>query len=185
MAILLNPTNVNIEINDDIGLMCISEEFSNHAPRETYLIQSQYEAARAFFQAERDDALGRWRDTENPDIVVYALSMVDGEDRCIRLLNELSGATWLDWGRVALPGPALRYFDAHPQPEPEPKPWEDAQPGEFWILTVDEKTDPYKIWTDTQRVRRFERVERPYTTICLNDPRITAGHRVWPEGEDK
>ena len=108
MAILLNPINVNIEINDDIGLMCISEEFSNHAPRETYLIQSQYEAARAFFQAERDEQLGRWRDPESPNIVVYALSMVDGEDRCIRLLNELSGATWLDWGRVATSGPGRR-----------------------------------------------------------------------------
>ena len=90
--------------------------------RDIALTTANFETLRAFFQAERDDALGRWRDTENPDIVVYALSMVDGEDRCIRLLNELSGATWLDWGRVALPGPASRYFAAHPQPESEPEP---------------------------------------------------------------
>ena len=78
------------------------------------------QAAREYFQAERDEQLGRWRDPENPDIVVYALNMEDGEDRCIRLLNELSGATWLDWGRVALPGPARRYFAAHADVEPRP-----------------------------------------------------------------
>ena len=185
MAILLNPTNVNIEINDDIGLMCISEEFSNHAPRETYLIQSQYEAARAFFQAEQDEQLGRWRDPENPDLVCYPDEM---SPNWVLVIQESTGDTDTvfrhTWGSTEDDEFILvadRYFAAHP----EPKPWEDAQPGEFWILTVDEKTDPYKIWTDTQRVRRFERVERPYTTICLNDPRITAGHRVWPEGEDK
>ena len=177
MAILLNPTNVNIEINDDIGLMCISEEFSNHAPRETYLIQSQYEAARAFFQAERDDALGRWRDPENPDIVVYALSMVDGEDRCIRLLNELSGATWLDWGRVALPGPASRYFDAHP--EPKPRPWEEAKAGEVWILTRYGAEEPFFV-TDGE----FTSTDLAVATD-LDDPRITDGRRIWPEGENK
>ena len=182
MAILLNPTNVNIEINDDIGLMCISEEFSNHAPRETYLIQSQYEAARAFFQAERDEQLGRWRDPESPNLVCYQRG-----DDTVYVLDERTGFTYARTRSDIIDGSdqydivADRYFAAHQQPEP--KPWEDAQPGEFWILTVDEKTDPYKIWTDTQRVRRFERVERPYTTIYLNDPRITAGRRIWPEGE--
>ena len=185
MAILLNPTNVNIEINDDIGLMCISEEFSNHAPRETYLIQSQYEAARAFFQAERDDALGRWRDPENLDYVVY---LDETSPNWVLVLDESTGGTDAVFKQPPKPiedDVFIRVADGYFAAHPEPKPWEDAQPGEFWILTVDEKTDPYKIWTDTQRVRRFERVERPYTTICLNDPRITAGHRVWPEGEDK
>ena len=185
MAILLNPTNVSIEINDDIGLMCISEEFSNHAPRETYLIQSQYEAAREFFQAERDETLGRWRDPQNPDMVCYPDV---GDLDVVRVMYEGDGSryyvTRIGW-ELTRPQYASetagRYFQAHP----EPKPWEGAQPGEFWILTVGEKTNPYKIWTDTQRVRWFERVERPYTAISLNDPRITAGRRVWPEGEDK
>ena len=88
--------------------------------RDIALTTADFKALREYFQAERDEELGRWRDTENPNIVVYALSMMDGEDRCIRLLNELSGATWLDWGRVALPGPASRYFEAHPEPEPRP-----------------------------------------------------------------
>ena len=42
------------------------------------------EALRAFFQAERDDALGRWRDTENPDYVAYRTPKYDDDDgRCI------------------------------------------------------------------------------------------------------
>ena len=148
--------------------------------RDIALTTANFETLRAFFQAERDEELGRWRDPKNPDLVCY-----QRRDDTVYVLDERTGFTYARTRSDIIDGSdqygivADRYFQAHP----EPKQWEDAQPGEFWILTVDEKTDPYKIWTDTQRVRRFERVERPYTTICLNDPRITAGHRVWPEGE--
>ena len=118
------------------------------------------EALRAFFQAERDEELGRWRDTENPNIVVYALSMMDGEDRCIRLLNELSGATWLDWGRVALPGPASRYFEAHPLPEPEHE--------EIWVITANGDTGPALATTQTAN------------GTILDATEIT-GRSIWPE----
>ena len=97
-------------------------------------------ALREYFQAERDEELGRWRDPENPDIVVYALNMADGEDRCIWLLNELSGAAWFYWERVGLPAPARRYFDAHPDGEPR-KPWHDAKAGEYWLVNL-EGADP-------------------------------------------
>ena len=142
------------------------------------------QAAREFFQAERDEELGRWRDPENPDCICYPVA---GDPDDIWVVYEGSGLAYMRERNQAFYAGnkfsevARRYFAAHP----EPKPWEGAEPGEFWILTVDEKTNPYKIWTDTQRVRRFERVERPYTAISLNDPRITAGRRVWPEGEDK
>ena len=124
MAILLNPTNVNIEINDDIGLMCISEEFSNHAPRETYLIQSQYEAARAFFQAERDEQLGRWRDPENADWICYPVAcdldavwvMYEGDWK--RYHASRSG--WEDVLPHYVSETAGRYFAAHPEPKPRP-----------------------------------------------------------------
>ena len=140
-------------------------------------------ALREYFQAERDEELGRWRDPENPDMVCYPIAydtdavlvMYEGD----RTRYYTTRSTWKDVTPYYVSETAGRYFAAHP----EPKPWEGAEPGEFWILTVDEKTNPYKIWTDTQRVRRFERVERPYTAISLNDPRITAGRRVWPEGE--
>ena len=117
-------------------------------------------ALREYFQAERDEELGRWRDTENPNIVVYALSMMDGEDRCIRLLNELSGATWLDWGRVALPGPADRYFTAHPLPEPEHE--------EIWVITANGDTGPALATTQT-------------ANGTLLDATEITGRSIWPE----
>ena len=150
----------------------------------THVILGDPDKVRAFFQAERDEELGRWRDPENPDYICYPVA---GDPDDIWVVYEGSGLAYMRERNQAFYAGnkfsevARRYFAAHP----EPKPWEGAEPGEFWILTVDEKTNPYKIWTDTQRVRRFERVERPYTAISLNDPRITAGRRVWPEGEDK
>ena len=156
----------------------------------THFIWGDPDKVRAFFQAERDEELGRWRDPDIPDWITY---QADNED-AVYVFDEREGGPSQYWTRrnvesrdlvyTGYPASyyaARRYFQAHP----EPKPWEGAQPGEFWILTVGEKTNPYKIWTDTQRVRWFERVERPYTAISLNDPRITAGRRVWPEGEDK
>ena len=148
------------------------------------LSEEEMDELRECFQAERDEELGRWRDPENPDCICYPVA---GDPDDIWVVYEGSGLAYMRERNQAFYAGnkfsevARRYFAAHP----EPKPWEGAEPGEFWILTVDEKTNPYKIWTDTQRVRRFERVERPYTAISLNDPRITAGRRVWPEGEDK
>ena len=151
-----------------------------------FLSEEEMDELRAGFQAERDEALGRWRDPEHPDLVCYPVA---GDLDAVWVMYEGDGLAYMrEKDQVFYAGNefsevARRYFAAHP--EPKPKPWEDAQPGEFWILTVDEKTNPYKIWTDTQRLRWFERVERPYTAIRLNDIRITAGRRVWPEGEDK
>ena len=134
------------------------------------------QAAREYFQAERDEQLGRWRDPENPDIVVYALNMEDGEDRCIRLLNELSGATWLDWGRVAYSGSGLRYFAAHP----EPKPWHAARPDcdEIWVLTIHGCEQPVYV-TEFGGEPAFQ--VPGGETMSLSHGSITAGHRIWPE----
>ena len=177
MAILLNPTNVNIEINDDIGLMCISEEFSNHAPRETYLIQSQYEAARAHFQAERDEQLGRWRDPESPDCICYPVA---GDPDDIWVVYEGDGsryhATRTDWERIRphyVSETARRYFAAHPEPEP----WEEAKAGEVWILTRYGAEEPFFVTGG-----EFTSTDLAVATD-LDDPRITAGRRIWPEGD--
>ena len=79
------------------------------------------EALRAFFQAERDDALGRWRDTENPNVVVYpCLNQDDGYGRVVWVLDEaeMVSGTVLDDRHSH--SSASRYFAAHPQPEPRP-----------------------------------------------------------------
>ena len=79
------------------------------------------EALRAFFQAERDIELGRWRDTENPDMVAYRMPEEDDEDgRCVRVLDENTGDNHWEWERIATSGPGLRYFATHPEPEPRP-----------------------------------------------------------------
>ena len=181
MAILLNPTNVNIEINDDIGLMCISEEFSNHAPRETYLIQSQYEAARAFFQAERDDALGRWRDTENPNVVVYpCLNQDDGYGRVVWVLDEaeMVSGTVLDDRHSH--SSASRYFAAHPQPEP--KPWLEAEHEEIWVITANGDTGP--ALATTSHRRGTDLAFQTANGTLLDATEITAGRRIWPERKE-
>ena len=79
------------------------------------------EALRAFFQAERDDALGRWRDPENPNVVVYpCLNQDDGYGRVVWVLDEaeMVSGTVLDDRHSH--SSASRYFAAHPQPEPRP-----------------------------------------------------------------
>ena len=183
MAILLNPTNVNIEINDDIGLMCISEEFSNHAPRETYLIQSQYEAARAFFQAERDEALGRWRDPENPDWICYGR----GSSRdTVHVINEYDGLPYMgERNQVAYSDAefsevAQRYFDTHPNP----KPWDTAQPDEIWVLTIN--NDREEVFRCGEKGLYSLKTGNPIgSLLSCSHNKITAGRRIWPEGEDK
>ena len=140
------------------------------------------EALRAFFQAERDQELGRWRDPENKDIVVYALHMADGEDRCIRLLNELSGATWLDWGRVAYSGSGLRYFATHPDEEPR-KPWHGAKAGEYWLVTL-EGADPIPTTVGNYCENLYFVVGDDDYYCPTNDHRIQNAVRLTPEDGD-
>ena len=60
-----------------------------------FLSEEEMDELRAHLQAERDEALGRWRDPENPDIVVYALSMIPGIAPCTA-----STACW--WSMVVI-----------------------------------------------------------------------------------
>ena len=67
------------------------------------------QAAREFFQAERDEELGRWRDPENPNMVAYRTPEDDdGCGRCILLLDENTGDNHWEWERIATSGPGLR-----------------------------------------------------------------------------
>ena len=92
--------------------------------------QDTTNALREYFQAERDDALGRWRDTENPDMVCFP---VVGDLDAVWVVYEGDGsryhATRTDWERIRphyVSETARRYFQAHP--EPKPRPWEEAKP---------------------------------------------------------
>ena len=153
--------------------------------RDIALTTANFEALRAFFQAERDEQLGRWRDPENPNIVVYPIPAMndqgDGYGRVVWVLDEaemVSMTVLDDWEHTASPGPARRYFTAHPLPEPEPKPWENAKEGDYWVQTIGGEPSSWHqgvrrlFWTDGERLSGTD----------LKD--ATAGHRVWP-GEDK
>ena len=149
--------------------------------RDIALTTANFETLRAFFQAERDEQLGRWRDPENPDWVVYRTPEDDNESgRSILLLNETTGDIRYEWERVAYSGPALRYFATHP----EPKPWDAAQPDEVWALTINNDTE--EVFRCGERGLYSLKTGNPIgSLLSCSHNKITAGRRIWPEGGDK
>ena len=135
-------------------------------------------ALRDHFQAERDTELGRWRDTENPNIVVYPRPALDSDEdgRGILLLNETTGGTSYEWERLPYSRSARRYFDAHPQPEPESKPWEEAKPGEVWEIELLELGPSACLVTKGDFVEISGRFE-----VAIGSSLIESGRRIWPE----
>lgn len=144
------------------------------------------EAFSEWYQHRRDEELGRWRDPDRPNEVVYL-----EEDGCITVLDEVDGGrSWwtrgdaLDASHSSYFGfeSARAYYAAHP--EPEPRPWEEAQTGEVWLLTTDGVDEPWTVlhagyllfWSPTKAGPR---------NMGLPDPRITAGRRIWPEAGDE
>src|SRR5690625_2904009 len=55
------------------------------------------------------------------------------------------------------------------------KPWLDAKNGEAWVIDVDGYPEPLAVIVDDARF------ETHMAAINKTDPRITAGHRIWPE----
>ena len=135
------------------------------------------EALRAFFQAERDIELGRWRDPDNPDYVAYRSPKYDDDDgRCILLLDETTGVAYHVWERLAYSGPARRYFAAHPESEPEPKPWEEAKVGGIWEIGLLELGPSACLVTEGDFVEISKRFE-----VAIGSGLIESGRRIWPE----
>ena len=145
------------------------------------LSEEEMDELRAHFQAERDEELGRWRDTENTDMVAYRTPEDDdGCGRCILLLDENTGDNHWEWERIATGGPGLRYFAAHP----EPKPWNAAQPDEVWVLTIN--NDREEVFRCGENgLCQLKTGEPLGSLLSCSHNKITAGRRIWPEGEDK
>ena len=146
------------------------------------LSEEEMDELRAHLQAERDIELGRWRDTENPDMVCFP---VVGDLDAVWVVHEGDGsryhATRTDWERIRphyVSETARRYFAAHPQPEPEPKPWEEAKPGEVWVLTRWGTAEPFLV-TGSEFITADLAV-----IVDLDDDSITAGRRIWSEGDE-
>lgn len=155
------------------------------------------EALGEFFQHERDEGLGRWRWPEYPDYVVYPDTDANYIDQpAVIVLHEPTGKTaWASrYGQQDMSGTGapLRFeaADAYWAAHPEPKPWQDAEPGEVWELTmrpgICDRFNP----TLFRAVKReiggidFHSVEPEYvvTHIGQDAAVITAGRRIWPEG---
>lgn len=146
------------------------------------------QALREFFQHERDEALGRWRDPDNPRLTVYPteghetdeitiLDEVDAETYTItRAQAERSqGGWWHDTAKA--------YFEAHP----ERKPWHAPDAGDHWALHIahgmalsgDEHLYKYTRWGSQGRWG-FVPTDGG-SVLDPTDPTITAGRRIWPE----
>ena len=137
------------------------------------------EALRAFFQAERDQELGWWRDPEEPDWVVYPHeyyndTVVVYNERTRSTSFPHRSATETSSGNCISIRVAKRYFAAHPDEETH-KPWEEAKPGEVWVLTRWGTAEPFLV-TGGEFITADLAV-----IVDLDDDSITAGRRIWPE----
>lgn len=135
------------------------------------------DALREFFQHKRDEELGRWRWPENAEYVVYPTNVKSR----VRVLREtgVGDLEWVDRGderSYEFCHAARAYFEAHP----EPKPWQNAKPGEVWVLwTADGEDAAYSVMSVRESGIVFESHEGRYS---LGDTDITNARRIWPEG---
>lgn len=138
-------------------------------------------ALREYFQHERDQELGRWRDPDNRDLVVYRRPGSDNsEGRAVLVMDETAGhgGTYREHGRRWWEDKkdravADRYFEAHP----ESKPWDEAKPGEVWELTDAEGREQLWVWDEIDGWRSVHSDKVSH----LVGREATAGRRIWPE----
>lgn len=177
---------ISVMRNPDDGPDIDYQSWSIGNALEVLLAPHEVDALREFFQHERDDELGRWRWPKNPSYVVYpdgtSRRVVDeptGKTMQVSLHDRKAMTTYLD----SYVGAAKAYDEAHP----EPKPWHDAKHLEIWALTIQGCPSEAYIYregfasreTAFRPVNHEERVK-----FSADDPRITAGRRIWPEVSD-
>lgn len=135
-------------------------------------------ALREFFQHERDELLGRWRSTEDPDVVVYAISNLK-----IRVIDESGHGNAASFDRDDSDGlgplscAAREFFDAHP----EPKPWGNAIPGEVWYLTREGINGLQEAGHREGSVVFWPITGQPGYTPEYQASDFIGGRRIWPE----
>ncbi len=130
--------------------------------------------AEEFFQAKRDAELGRWRWPENPDYVVYPED--GGAHNVVRESTGLSLMASRDGIRFQQDphaDAARAYFEAHP----ERKPWQEAQPGEVWVIRYRGEESAW-VAGRSDFAHLFEQAERSISKVHMD---ISEGRRIWPE----
>jgi hypothetical protein len=172
---------IGIEIKQDGYLLGHTQQHVEAGRVGTHATASPggVEALREFFRAEEDERLGRWRWNENPDYVVYAdvdgygVHNVVSESDGLSLMATRKG---INAHTDAHADAARAYFDAHP--EPKPNPWHDAKEGEGWVLTLDDFNHQAVVVSNDGKF-----LFRDGGASRLDAPWITAGRRVFPEGD--
>lgn len=170
--VITTSTGIKVWVSGDDRLFTVGEDLEGH--RYT-------QAVREFFQDERDREVGRERDPENNDYVVYRIESADEAvaGRCVRVVSEATGMVQMVWEanvreRIDPTLPervALRYFDAHPLA------WFAAKPGEVWVITINTTEIPALVTQDV--VNGSVGFKTAYCQYQATDPNITAGRRVW------
>src|SRR5690625_1001900 len=141
-----------------------------------------HNAMAEWYRHRNDEHLGRWRDPENTNNVVYPLY-----DNSVRVLREATGVGETVKRRVqnanqernispSAKASARRYFDAHP----EPKPWHDAKEGQVWILEV--AGDSGSLPMIANDCGEF--ISSNGNPMSVTNPFIQSARRLWPSGDD-
>lgn len=151
--------------------------------------------AEEYFQAKRDEELGRWRWPLNPHYVVYPSEQFAAGEAggWVRVVHEATSfveefarhatarATRAD---MLFPAAARAYFEAHP----EVTPWDDAKVGEIWAVTAFGHERPCRVIEANLSTEReggiaFLPIDELGAKFFRPSQSITAAHRVWPEAE--
>ena len=144
--------------------------------RDIALTTADFEALREYFQAERDEALGRIRDKVNPRFVWYPRP-----DSGLRILDEVDGRVRHVWKELVSGGVASEYRDSAQRYFEDllREPWEDANVGDLWVFTIRGVEQVFRSTEDG-----WCHLDTGWRPIALG-AWVTAGRRIWPEGEDK
>lgn len=138
--------------------------------------------AEEYFQAKRDEDLGRWRWSENPDWVG-----VEGEKqagmRTVVLVNERTlERFWINERAMdAAPDASIdkhaarAYFEAHS----ERKPWQSAEPREVWIIRTANVANEVAVHVTPEREFQFN----DGTRVSLDYAAIEEARCIWPVDE--
>ena len=142
---------------------------------------SMVEALREYFQAKRDEELGRWRDPEYPDYVVYK-SHIFGEGTVPVTPDNTYKESYIysfeEATRKAnnnIPARvALNYLAAHPKPAP--KSWHNVDKYEVWELKIDHDSD-YLIGVSTGEGIFFNPAMQEY----IDQSEVIDARRIHPK----
>lgn len=169
---------------DDPIRVYLTEDGRNLLDSYNFLSLEEMAALREFFEQENDEGLGRWRWPVHREYVVYSRG-----DGSVLAVNEANGRSLTaerhdpPTGSI-LSAAAHAYFEAHP----ERKPWQDAEPGEVWLLTtthIDDRWNPTAFTVAPEGVSRIRFIpsqpDYAVTYLGQDATAIKDGRRIWPE----